>query len=174
MSHSEHRFHPCRSLRPTTASSQPICEVIEIAPATYYERKRQEREPQRRSARPRRDEALRPEIQQVFDDNYQVYGGRKVWKQLKREGLTVAKCTVRRLMRQMGLRGATRGGNFARTTIRSLGDANPGSRSHGVGDHGPGMGGRIGLIEPGHAVACSISLGARCYSPKLFAECCFA
>ena len=96
---------------------EPICQVIEIAPATYYERKRQEREPDRRSARAKRDEALRPEIQRVFDDNYKVYGVRKVWKQLGREGFSVAKCTVRRLMRQMGLRGATRGKAFAVTTI---------------------------------------------------------
>ncbi len=75
---------------------EPICDVIEIAPATYYEHKRQEREPQRRSARAKRDDALMPEIRRVFDANYAVYGVRKVWKQLKREGIVVAKCTVRR------------------------------------------------------------------------------
>ena len=96
---------------------EPVCDVIEIAPATYYEHKRQEREPARRSARAKRDEALRPEIQRVVDDNYGVYGVRKVWKQLLREGFEVAKCTVRRLMAQMGLRGATRGKAFTVTTI---------------------------------------------------------
>ena len=96
---------------------EPVCDVIEIAPATYYEHKRQEREPARRSARAKRDEALRPEIQRVFDDNYGVYGVRKVWIQLNREGISVAKCTVRRLMRQIGLRGATRGKAFTVTTI---------------------------------------------------------
>jgi transposase InsO family protein len=96
---------------------EPICETIEIAPATYYEHKRQEREPDRRPVRAKRDEMLRPEIQRVFDDNYKVYGVRKVWKQLKREGIVVAKCTVRRLMAQMELRGATRGKAFAVTTI---------------------------------------------------------
>ncbi len=96
---------------------EPICDVIEIAPSTYYERKRQEREPDRRSVRVKRDEALMPEIRRVFDDNYKVYGVRKVWKQLKREGFVVAKCTVRRLMRQMGLHGATRGKAFTVTTI---------------------------------------------------------
>jgi putative transposase len=96
---------------------EPICETIEIAPATYYEHKRQEREPDRRSARAKRDEALMPEILRVFDANYKVYGVRKVWKQLLREGFEVAKCTVRRLMRQMGLRGATRGKTFTTTTI---------------------------------------------------------
>jgi putative transposase len=96
---------------------EPICETIEIAPATYYEHKRQEREPDRRPVRAKRDEALRPEIQRVFDDNFKVYGVRKVWIQLKREGFVVAKCTVRRLMRQMGLQGATRGKAFTVTTI---------------------------------------------------------
>ena len=96
---------------------EPISDVIEIAPATYYEHKRQEREPDRRSARAKRDEALMPEIRRVFDDNYKVYGVRKIWKQLGREGFSVAKCTVRRLMRQMGLRGATRGKAFVVTTI---------------------------------------------------------
>jgi transposase InsO family protein len=96
---------------------EPICETIEIAPATYYEHKRQERQPDRRPVRAKRDEALRPEIQRVFDDNYKVYGVRKVWIQLKREGFVVAKCTVRRLMRQMGLQGATRGKAFTVTTI---------------------------------------------------------
>jgi putative transposase len=96
---------------------EPIRETIEIAPATYYEHKHQEREPQRRSQRVRRDGALRPEIQRVFDDNYGVYGVRKVWKQLNRERISIAKCTVRRLMRQMGLRGATRGKAFTVTTI---------------------------------------------------------
>lgn len=100
-----------------TFGVEPICDVIEIAPATYYERKRQEREPERRSQRAKRDQALMPEIQRVFDDNYRVYGVRKVWKQLNREGITAAKCTVRRLMRQMGLRGATRGKAFTTTTI---------------------------------------------------------
>ena len=96
---------------------ESISDVIEIAPATYYEHKHQQREPDRRSARAKRDDELRPEIQRVFDDNYKVYGVRKVWKQLLREGFEVAKCTVRRLMRQMGLRGATRGKAFAVTTI---------------------------------------------------------
>jgi hypothetical protein len=96
---------------------EPICVVIEIAPATYYEHKRQQREPDRRSRRAKRDDELKPEIQRVFDDNYGVYGVRKVWVQLGREGFVVAKCTVRRLMRQMGLRGAIRGKAFTTTTI---------------------------------------------------------
>ncbi len=106
-------------------SSQPICDVLEIVPATYYDHKRQEREPERRSVRAKRDEALMPEIQRVFDANYQVYGVRKVWIQLNREGVSVAKCTVRRLMRQMGLRGATRGKAFTVTTISDESLARP-------------------------------------------------
>jgi putative transposase len=85
---------------------EPICDVIEIAPATYYERKHQERKSERRSRRAKRDDELRPKIQRVFDDDHVMYGVRKVWIQLGREGFQVAKCTVRRLMAQMGLRGA--------------------------------------------------------------------
>jgi transposase InsO family protein len=96
---------------------EPICRVLPIAPSTYYETKRQQRDPERRSVRRRRDDELRVEIQRVFDDNYRVYGVHKVWRQLNREGIPVAKCTVRRLMRQMGLRGATRGRAFKTTTI---------------------------------------------------------
>jgi len=95
---------------------EPICDQLPIAPATYYEHKRQEREPQRRAARAHSDKALRREIQRVFDDNYQVYGARKVWRQLNREGHRVARCTVERLMAEMGLEGATRGAT-KRTTI---------------------------------------------------------
>ncbi len=96
---------------------EPICDVIKIAPATYYEHKRQQRDPDHRSNRAKRDEVLKVEIQRVFDNNYRVYGVRKVWKQLNREGILVAKCTVRRLMAQMGLRGATRGKAYTKTTI---------------------------------------------------------
>ena len=95
---------------------EPICAVVPIAPSTYYEHKRQQREPQRRSRRARRDEELRVEIQRVFDDTYRVYGVHKMWRQLNREGIVVAKCTVRRLMRLMGLRGVTRGRAFKVTT----------------------------------------------------------
>jgi transposase InsO family protein len=95
---------------------EPVCDVIEIAPSTYYEAKAQQREPARRSARRRRDETLKVEIRRVFDDNLGVYGVPKVWVQLNREGIEVARCTVRRLMRDMGLRGATRGRAFKITT----------------------------------------------------------
>ncbi len=104
---------------------EPICAVLPIAPSTYHEAKRQERDPDRRSARARRDDQLRPEIQRVYDDNYRVYGVRKVWRQLNREGIAVAKCTVRRLMRQMGLWGAARGKAFTTTTTGDQSLARP-------------------------------------------------
>jgi putative transposase len=96
---------------------EPICRELPMAPSVYYDMKRQQREPERRSARRRRDDELKVEVQRVFDDNFGVYGVRKVWVQLNREGIEVAKCRVRRLMRDMGLRGATRGRAFKKTTI---------------------------------------------------------
>jgi transposase InsO family protein len=104
---------------------EPICRTIEIAPSTYWEHKRCQREPGRRSARRRRDEALRGEIRRVFEENLGVYGVRKVWIQLNREGVAVAKCTVRRLMRELGLSGATRGRVFKKTTVPDLAAARP-------------------------------------------------
>ena len=85
---------------------EPICEVLPIAPSTYYAHKAREADPALRSARAQSDERYRVEIQRVWDENRHVYGAKKVWKQLKREGFAVARCTVARLMRAMGLRGA--------------------------------------------------------------------
>lgn len=101
---------------------EPICEVLPIAPSTYYEQKAREREPERRPAREQRDETLKPEIQRVFDENFRVYGARKVWKQLRREKIEVARCTVERLMRVLGLRGAVRGKRFKTTIPDELAD----------------------------------------------------
>ncbi len=95
---------------------EPICKVLPIAPSTYHERVAQRRDPLRLSARARRDVALRVEVRRVFDVNYRVYGVRKVWRQLRREGFDVARCTVARLMRVMGLAGVIRG-KSVRTTI---------------------------------------------------------
>jgi putative transposase len=95
---------------------EPICAVLPIAPSTYYEHKVREREPQRRPPRTIRDEALKPEVERVWNENFRVYGAHKVWKQLNREGLTVARCTVERLMRLLGLRGVVRG-RQTKTTI---------------------------------------------------------
>ena len=76
--------------------------MLPIAPSTYHRHRLVHVDPTRRSVRARRDEALRPEVQRGWDQNHQVYGPRKVWKQLKREGVRVARCTVGRLMREMG------------------------------------------------------------------------
>ena len=95
---------------------EPICKVLPIAPSTYYLHAAQRRDPLRLSARARRDVALRIEVRRVFDANFRVYGVRKVWRQLRREGFEVARCTVARLMRTMGLAGVIRG-KPVRTTI---------------------------------------------------------
>jgi putative transposase len=96
---------------------EPIARVLPIASSVYYEQKAQQRDPESRSPRARCDEWLQGEITRVFETNYRVYGVHKVWRQLNREGITVARCTVRRLMRELGLRGATRGRAFKITTI---------------------------------------------------------
>lgn len=95
---------------------EPICRVLPIAPSTYHEHAAQRRDPSRRSARARQDEALKIEVKRVFDEHFRVYGVRKVWRQLLREGFSVARCTVERLMRQMGLQGVIRG-RVTRTTF---------------------------------------------------------
>ncbi len=95
---------------------ESICRALPIAPSTYHRHRQQQVEPTRRSTRARRDDVLRPEIQRVWDEHHQVYGPRKVWRQLKREGFRVARCTVGRLMRGMGLRGAVRGRAWITTT----------------------------------------------------------
>ena len=88
---------------------EPICEVVPIAPSTYREEKARQADPSRLPARAVRDATLREEIERVWKENRSVYGARKVWIQLKREGFNVARCTVERLMRQMGLQGVVRG-----------------------------------------------------------------
>jgi transposase InsO family protein len=96
---------------------EPICSVLPIAPSVYYEQRAREADPRRLPPRLARDRELRIEIERVWKENQSVYGARKVWKQLKREGFEVARCTVERLMAQMGLRGVVRGRAFKRTTI---------------------------------------------------------
>ncbi len=96
---------------------EPICEVLPIAPSTYYAQKACEVDPAKRSRRVVRDAELREKIERVWKENFGVYGVRKVWRQLIREGTEVARCTVERLMRQMGLQGAIRGRGYRRTTI---------------------------------------------------------
>ena len=103
---------------------EPICEQLPIAPSTYYEHKRREREPERCSARSRRDAELSEVIGRVHEENYGVYGAGKVWRQLHRQGVTVARCTVERLMRDLGLCGVVRG-KRQRTTVTDVNAARP-------------------------------------------------
>jgi putative transposase len=107
---------------------EPICDVLPIAPSTYFRHKVQQRDPDTRSARARRDDELRAASQRIGDANHQVYGPRKVWKQLRREGHRVARCTVERLMRDMGLRGAVRGRAWVTTTRAETTAARPADR----------------------------------------------
>ncbi|EJP4951213.1 IS3 family transposase, partial [Escherichia coli] len=94
----------------------PVCSELHIAPSTYYHCQQQRHHPDKRSARAQRDDWLKREIQRVYDENHQVYGVRKVWRQLLREGIRVARCTVARLMAVMGLAGVLRG-KKVRTTV---------------------------------------------------------
>jgi putative transposase len=96
---------------------EPICKMLPIAPATYYEMKARERDPSRQPPRQRRDAELCEHVRRVWRENFCAYGVRKTWKQLKREQIPVARCTVQRLMRQMGLSGVIRGKAFKITTI---------------------------------------------------------
>ena len=95
---------------------EPICKVLPIAPSTYHAHAARRADPAKLPARARRDAALAVEIRRVFEANFHVYGVRKVWRQLGREGIAVARCTVERLMRAMGLQGAVRG-KPVRTTV---------------------------------------------------------
>lgn len=95
---------------------EPICKVLPIAPSTYHDHVAKRRDPAKRSDRVKRDEVIKIEIRRVFEENFRVYGVRKVWRQLKREGIAVARCTVARLMKAMGLQGVVRG-KRAKTTI---------------------------------------------------------
>jgi transposase InsO family protein len=95
---------------------EPICKVLPIAPSTYHARAARRADPARLSPRARRDLVLAAEIRRVFEANFHVYGVRKIWRQLGREGVCAARCTVVRLMRQMGLQGAVRG-REVRTTV---------------------------------------------------------
>lgn len=103
---------------------ESICRTLQFAPSAYHERKRQAKAPELRSPRQKSDEALRAAIRRVWDSNFQAYGARKVWRELVREGVVVARCTVERLMRSMGLQGVVRG-KAKRTTISSDRDIRP-------------------------------------------------
>jgi putative transposase len=99
-----------------TFGVESICQVVPIAPSTYFRHKAAQRDPSQRSGRARRDEVLRAIIRRIWEENHRVYGPRKVWKQMGREGLREARCRVRRLMREMGLAGAVRGRAWVVTT----------------------------------------------------------
>ena len=103
--------------------------MLPIAPSTYYAHKVVSRAPERASARVRREAALRDQIRRVFDANFQVYGVRKIWRQLRRDGEAVARCTVERLMREMGLQGAVRG-KPAKTTVSDRANPCPQDKVH--------------------------------------------
>jgi len=105
-----------------TYGVEPICAVLPIAPSTYYAAKAREADPALRSTRAQNDEMLQVEIQRVWDENKHVYGAKKVWKQLRREGVTVARCTAARLMCGMGLRGVVRGRRVRTTVPAELAD----------------------------------------------------
>ena len=95
---------------------EPICRLLPIAPSTYHEHAARARDPELLPARKKRDDALCQEIRRVFEDNFAVYGVRKVWRQMLRDGTRVARCTVGRLMRRMGLKGVIRG-KAVKTTV---------------------------------------------------------
>ena len=97
---------------------EPICRLLPIAPSTYHAHMAARRDSACASDRVRRDAELRSEIARVHAENFGVYGARKVWRQLCREGVAVARCTVERLMRAMGLRGAVRG-KTVKTTVQN-------------------------------------------------------
>ena len=97
---------------------EPICRVLPIAPSTYHLHAARQADPAKLPPRAKSDAALKIEIRRVFEANFCVYGVRKVWRQLGREGVDIARCTVARLMRIMGLRGVVRG-RKVRTTVPS-------------------------------------------------------
>ena len=103
-------------MRSFSAIRSAVCAVLPIAPATYHRRHAQQLDPTRRCARAQRDDVRRRHIERVWHAEQQVYGPRKVWRQLRREGVPMARCTVTRLMRDLGLRGAVRGRAWVTTT----------------------------------------------------------
>ncbi len=103
---------------------EPICADLPIAPSTYYAHKACEDDPDRRSDRAKTDARLMGEILRVWNENFRVYGARKIWRQLRREGFHVARCTVERLMRKLGIRGAVRGKGY-KTTAPDFGAERP-------------------------------------------------
>jgi putative transposase len=143
-----------------TYGVEPICAVLPIAPSPYFLHKAQQRDPRQGSARARRDAALRSATQRIWDENEQVYGPRKVWQQLRREGHRVARCTVERVMRAIGVAGDE-----------------PRPR---LGDHDPGRRGRRSAGRSGRSPIMSRRTGgwgrrataSPCRTPTACAEAC--
>jgi transposase InsO family protein len=104
---------------------EPICDVLPIAPSLYYDLRTRQRDPERRPPRSRRDDVLGHKIRRVWHEEREVYGARKVWRHLQRDGEPVARCTVERLMRQLGLHGVIRGRKGKRTTCPSSATGRP-------------------------------------------------
>jgi putative transposase len=104
---------------------EPICRMLPIAPSTYFRCKSHHADPTRRAARAQRDDELRAIIRRIWTEHHQVYGPRKVWRQMGRENLRVARCRVRRLMREMGLAGAVRGRAWVTTTAPATSSERP-------------------------------------------------
>jgi putative transposase len=96
---------------------EPICKVLPIVPSTYHDHLAKGADPVKLSARAWQDMALKPDISRVFAENFEVYGLRKVWRQMHREGFSIARCTVERLMQGMELQGVIRG-KSAKTTVQ--------------------------------------------------------
>lgn len=137
---------------------EPICRVLEIAPSTFYAHTARRADPELRSNRWWRDETLCGEIRRVWEENRQVYGVRKVWKQLLREGWKVARCTVERLMRRLGLAGIVRG-RAIKTTHSDKAQACPrdqvssDTQSHALRRHPPLRTPGRGKVRPGQSRA---------------------
>ena len=138
---------------------EPICEVLRIAPSTDYRPAARQTDPGRRSARALLDERRCEPIRRVWADNFQVYGADKVWRQLRRAGVAVARCTVERLMRRLGLKGARRG-QPVKTTVGDRNTPGPLDRVNRpfTADRPNTLGGPISrMLQPGRASSTSPS-----------------
>ncbi|WP_148935733.1 IS3 family transposase, partial [Escherichia coli] len=126
----------------------PVCSELHIAPSTYYHCQQQRHHPDKRSARAQHDDWLKKEIQRVYDENHKVYGVRKVWRQLLREGIRVARCTVARLMAVMGLAGGFPGEKGRTTISRETGAAGGRGKRQVVGGRpDPPWGGGFSFVS---------------------------
>jgi transposase InsO family protein len=132
---------------------EPICNVLPIAPSTYHKHVAARRDPARLSPRVQRDMTLKPEIAHVFAENFAVYGVRKVWRQMQREGHDIARCTVERLMRDMGLAGVIRG-KPVRTTVSDREARCPSDHANSQ-FHAP-VPNRLGVSDFTHFATCAV------------------